>query len=278
MTGAATPAAPRPLRSRARVIMTALIGVISVVSGVVGIYATFARDPSNFSHLRVAAAPVSDGAAEWALPPDAPLATFPAPGRDGSCGAEQRRWLAEHGREMSRRFQVELRNAATEGPSLALVDFRTAGETAAERGQPLIRVLCSGEEQPPETVSFARLDADTRESTARTVTLRRGEGQREEQLPLIVNVAPGESAQTRLELFARSPAAGGLTVTVLSGEEERVVPIEGIDFSLPALLFSGEMYLVTGPEGLRCERIDGGSILPCTLEELLFEAATARQN
>jgi hypothetical protein len=43
---------------------------------------------------------------------------------------------------------------------------------------------------------------------------------------------------------------------VLSGKEEKVVAIPGTEFELPALLFAGDMYLITTDAGLLCEYLD----------------------
>lgn len=272
------PARSKPFWSRTKVAVSVLVGVISVVTGVISVVPVLTKDPSNFSHLRIDAAMGDSEAREWALPPAAFDGSYPTPAEGSSaCGEAQVAWLDAHGQPLNRRIHLKMRNSAAEGPALALVDFRTTAEMPAERGEPQVRVTCVSSAQLPETVYYARLDADTKASTARDVVLKRGEGDQQEQMGVAVNLRPGESQQTLFELFARFPAEGAIEVTVLSGEDERVIEIEGSEFRLPPLLFSGEMYLVTAADGLRCERVDGGSIQPCTVEEMLFEASAAQQ-
>lgn len=73
------------------------------------------------------------------------------------------------------------------------------------------------------------------------------------------------------------PVSGSLEATVLSGKEEKVVAIPGTEFELPALLFAGDMYLITTDAGLLCVQTEKGVIEECTLDELKHEVATARK-
>lgn len=268
----------RPFWNRTKVAISVLVGAISVVTGIIGVVPVLTKDPSNFSHLKIEATIGDSEVREWTLPAEALDGSYPVPEKGAPvCGDLQVNWLLEHGEPLERRIHLNMRNSASEGPALALVDFRTTSEKPENRGQPQIRVTCTASEQLPETIYYARLDADTDVSTARDVVLKRGDGSQQEQLSVAVNLRPGETQQTLFELFARYPADGAIEATVLSGQEERVIEIEGSDFVVPPLLFSGEMYLITAADGLRCERVDGGSIQPCTIEELLFEASTAQQ-
>lgn len=278
MTTTISHRAKRPFFRGAKAVASIVIGALTIVTGAITLFSFLTDDSTNFTHLRIEAEPVSDGDKEWTIPVEALESSFPAPASGfPACGTEQLEWLNAHGTPLNRRFQVSARNSAKSGPSLALVDFRSSATPPETRGEPQIRVTCTSVEQLPETTYYARLDADRNDSTAREVTVKRGSGDRREQVPVVINLAPGESLQTRFELFSRFPASGKITAMVLNSEDERQIEVEGSTFEVPPLLFSGEMYLITDHTGLRCERVDGGSIDTCTLDQVRQEVANAQK-
>lgn len=279
--GPAVPGDPAPkptFWTRTKVIISVAVGAASLITGIISVYPILTRDPSNFSHLRLQATPVADGVSEWAISPEALALDYPAPAAGAaSCGEAQLAWLEANGTPLDRRFQLDLRNTAKEGAILALVEFRTTAEPPEQRGQPQIRAVCDSRTQQAETIYYERFDADNPDAVARHVKLTRGDLEQAPSLASTYNLAPGASEQAIFELFSRYPAEGTISVTALSGEEEQVFEVEGSAFSLPPLLFSGEMYLTTGTDGLTCIRLDAGSIQACTLDDVRREAATAQQ-
>lgn len=267
---------PRKFWTRTKVLVSAAIGLLSAVTAVMSIYQFVSRDPSNFSHLRISATPFEDGVREWAIPPQALDIDFPNDTSSSTvCGPEQLTWLETNGSPLDRRFQIDMRNTAKEGPILALIDFRTTSEPPESRGEPQIRIRCGQSTQQPETIYFERFDADNPDAFARHVKIASKGLEQTPSFPSAYNLAPGASEQAIFELFSRYPASGTISVTTLSGEEERVTEITGSDFSLPPLLFSGELYLVVGAEGLSCQRLDSGYIQACTLDDVRKESAAA---
>lgn len=61
------------------------------------------------------------------------------------------------------------------------------------------------------------------------------------------------------------------------GEERREIELVDTDFSLPSLLFAGDMYLTTGQDGLQCRRAKAGSLASCTLEDVQLEVDKAQR-
>ena len=273
------PTDPTPPRRGIRwpktgVILTTIVTIIGTVASLIVVFDILARDRTNFSHLMMSAQFTDDAITDWAIPGDA-LDTFPADGQ--ACGPAQLAWLERHGTQMHRRLMLSVRNNPSEGAMLALTDFRTTAPRAAERGPISIRLVCDPQGAPAGRLVYVRLDADDATLIARhvrvvedTTTVATPE------MPLAYNLAPGESGLIPIELFSRNPAEGSIAVTVLSGSEERIETIAGSDFTMPALLFTGDMHLHTTKEGLSCRRITPGGITPCTMEELLFELQTAR--
>lgn len=258
--------------SRTGVILTTVISVIGAITGIISIWPILTRDASNFSHLVMAAEPVADGRTDWAIPVDALDGEFPVDG--SACGTQQLEWFRAHAQPLQRRFMLTVRNTATEGAMLALTDFRASEDAQGDRGTVMIRAVCDPTGSLPSSMYYARLDADRSDTTARHVEVEAGApAEAAPQIPLGYNLAPGESGKISLELFSRQPAAGTVTVSVLSGTEEREETIEGIDYDMPALLFGGDMFLVTTAEGWQCLRTDADRLIPCTLDELRNEHA-----
>lgn len=263
--------AARKFWNRTNIIVGVVLGVIGAITGVISVIPILTRDASNFSHLEISAEPVSSGASVWAVPADALRSGFP---QGMPCGPEQLEWLQTHATQIQQSFMLNARNSASEGAMLALTEFRSTADPVANeaRGEVSVRLVCDPSGTLPETVYYAQLMADDPSQVAAHVKLEAGTAATASpKMPVAFNLAPGESGKIPLELFSRNPATGSVQVTVLSRDESRTIEIEGSAFEMPALLFAGEMYLVTVADGLACVRSDAGALVPCTLDELNSE-------
>lgn len=274
----APPAGPprgRRFWTRTKVIVSGTIALVGTVASVISIIPILTRDATNFSHLTVSAVAVEDDVTEWALPPEALDLDFPA--ADEPCGASRIDWLKEHAKPLHRSFVVSARNSASEGAMLALTEFRSTEEGAAERGPVNVRLVCDPTGSPPEEVYYGRLLADEPTSEATQARVRSGDpASAIPEVPIAYNLAPGESGKIPLELFSRNPVSGKVQMTVLSRSESRTVEIDGSEFEMPALLYGGDMYLFTTAEGLECQRVENNTLRRCSMEELRHEQSTAR--
>lgn len=275
-TAPVTPSSRSKFFTRTKVIVSSAIAVVGAVASVVSVIPLLTQDPTNFSHLEISAQPSNEGPEEWALPPESVVRLdFPADG--APCGAGQREWLTEHAVPLERRLSVEMRNTATEGPMLALADFKSSAEQSGERGALHVRLVCDPEGRIPEQEYFGRLHADKPSLAAKQVRLRADDLTTSiPEIPITFNLAPGESGQIPLELFSQNAVSGALEVSVLSRDEVRTVHVPGSKFTMPSLLFGGDMYLRTGPDGLVCRRNEPATTNSCTIDELLAEYAGAR--
>lgn len=277
----APPPNPKSSASRSRkfwnkttAAITAVIGLVGAVTGVIGVIPILTRDATNFSHLEISAQPVTGDSTEWAIPPEALDAGFPA--TDSPCGDEQLAWLEANGESMQRSLMLNARNAASEGAMLALTEFRSTAKPGEDRGALQVRLVCAPSGVMPELLYYGKLLADEPDSQAVHVKIESGAATNASpEMPVAFNLAPGESGKIPIDLFSRYPAHGALQVTVLSRDESKVFEVEGSEFEMPALLHGGEMFLFTTPEGLKCNRIEAGTMLPCTLDELRHELEVA---
>lgn len=262
--------------SRSGVILTTALTVIGTVASVIGVIQVFTRDTSNFAHLSVTASPAADSVSEWALPESA-VDSLPA-SMDGPCGAAQRSWLEANAEPIQRRLLLTTRNAATDGAMLALTDIRSTATRPSERGPLSVRVVCDPTGRIPELLYYGRVDADDPASSARHVEIKAAlPANAAPAIPVTYNLAPGESGQIPIELFSRYPVSGTLEVTVHSGSDERRVTIKESQFTVPALLFGGDMYLFTAEEGLVCLLVEAGSLSACTTDQVKSELTAAQR-
>lgn len=258
--------------SRTGAVVMAVISVVGTAAGVFGVVQAMTRDTTNFSHLQISAGPTEGATAEWAVPEDA-LDRLPDA---GWCGEEMTSWLESNATPLRREVSIKLRNDATEGPMLALTDFRPVSTVAEKRGPLRVRLVCDPAGSIPSQIYHGRVDAD-KGTTARHVRVSGTGAEAAPPVPVAFNLAPGESGTIPVGLFSRMPVSGSLEATVLSGKEEKVVAIPGTEFELPALLFAGDMYLITTDAGLLCVQTEKGVIEECTLDELKHEVAMARK-
>lgn len=260
--------------TKTKVIFGSVVGVVGAVTGVIGVIPFFTQDPTNFKHLVTSAEVLTSEVTEWALPPEALGLDFPV--SSAPCDATQIAWLEKHAVPLTRSFEIKVRNTAKEGPMLALVDLRSTAQGDADRGEVNVRLVCDPSGKLPQQLFYGKLLADD-PTTGATNTRITSEGlsSATPEVAVSFNLAPGESGKIPLELFSRNPVKGSIEMTVLSGEEEKVVQIPGSDFEMPALLFGGDMFLFITPEGAQCQRIAKGVISVCTMDEIRHEQAIA---
>lgn len=256
-------AAPRTSFFRRRIwtrtgkVITVVVSVVSFATGVIGVLPILLRDATGLGSLEVTAAPFEAGPREFALAPDADLASFPA---GAACGPEQLAWLDANAEPLAHRLVLDMGNRASEGSMLALTAFRA--ETSAAAGDPRVRVVC---ESLTPNVQSARLFVDQPSATAffGGETLG-GEGRPDS--PVAWNLAPGENGTVVVDLLTATGVTGTLQLTAQSGKDSTTVDVDGSDFALPPLVASGARYLLAGAEGLVCRSIDGSE---CTAADLL---------
>lgn len=276
-----SPAAAAPKKpggkfwTRTKVIISGTIALVGAVTGVISVIPILTRDATNFSHLEISATPITGAASEWAISAEALDQEFPSTGP--ICGPDQLAWLEAHAKPMQRSYMLNMRNVASEGAMLALTEFRSTAAGDEDRGPVSVRLVCDPSGSMPELMYYGKLVADAPSLDAVHVKLQAGAAPNSSpEMPIAFNLAPGESGKIPLDLFARNPVQGAVQVTVLSRDEERVIEIDGSEFEMPALLFGGEMFLVTSNDGLSCQRVDAGTLAPCTLDELRQEIESAR--
>jgi hypothetical protein len=161
-----------------------------------------------------------------------------------------------------------MRNNASEGAMLALVDFRAEVEAATATSPTHVLVLCPTD-TPVTAVRAAALTVDRPEATARFRALRNTQQtQAVPDIPVSWNLAPGETGVLDIELSAELGTAGSLVVTALSGRDRSTVPIADSTFELPGLWRHGESYLLVGSDGFTCVReVPGGESVTCDDED-----------
>lgn len=281
-TAAPTKARSGHLWSRTKVIASGTLALVAAVTGIISIIPILTADPSNVKHLEMTATAVESAVTEWAIPPAVLLdeqqfeefvATFEGAVACDSSGAN---WLAQNGTQVQRHFSLSVRNAAKEGPMLALKDFRSTTAGESERGPVSTLFRCDPSGVVPQSVTYAKLLADDPGAVASVIRLEAGAAPGSSPIiPLSFNLAPGETGAIPVDLYSRNPVSGAIQTTVVTSDARLDVEIEGSEFQMPALLFSGDMYLVVGPEGLECQRVDRGALESCGLQELHDELVAA---
>lgn len=275
----AEPEAPakKPKRgwSTTNKVIGTVLAVVGAITGTITAVEIFTRDSTNFSHLQMTLEPLTDETSEWAVSAaQLEAGELPAGAR---CSAEQLTWLEANAKPLERHFVLSLRNTASSGSMLAVNDIRSTAPEPAERGELFMRVVCDPAGFPARDLFYGKVLADRPDLVATNVNVKGdGAAQRNPEVPVSFNLAPGESGKIPLDLFGKYPADGSLEVTVYSGDEQQVEAVPNSDFSVPALLFGGDWFLVTTAEGVECRRIEAGAIEPCTLDEALHEIAIAQ--
>ncbi|WP_217132253.1 hypothetical protein [Leucobacter chinensis] len=256
-------------------VLGAVIAVVGAITGTITAVEIVTRDSTNFSHLEMSFEPVTDETSEWAVTA-AQLSehAFPAGAR---CTGDQLDWLEANAIALNRHYMLSLRNTASSGAMLAINDIRSTAPEAPERGELFMRVVCDPTGFPARDLFYGKLVADRPDLVATNVNVKGdAAAQRNPEVPVSFNLGPGESGKIPLDLFGKYPANGEVELTVYSVDEQRVERVAGSDFTMPALLFGGDWFLVTTDSGVECRRIEAGAIETCTLDEALHEIEIAR--
>lgn len=256
-------------------VLSGTVAVVGAVTGVLSVIQPFGRDLSGLGTLSLTAVAVAGEKTEFALP-ISELNDFPA--SETACSTEQLDWLNTHAKPLQQRFRVEMRNNASEGAMLALVDFR-ADQTQIEDA-PATRVLVScAPAALPTAVRAATIQVDVADATAQFHTLRNTQqAQASPEVPVSWNLAPGESGTLDIEVTAEHSTVGHLVATVLSSRKSSKVTIKGADFTLPGLWRHGEEYFVVGATGLECVTATAakeGACTPADIAELAQKSTAA---
>lgn len=261
----------KPSWSKTAAIATTAITAVGTIASVILVVNLFTRDSTNFSHLEIEANPAVGQGTEWAVPQHL-VESLP---ETAHCDAALLAWLESNAQPLHREFTVRMRNNAAEGPMLALVDFSAVGTSVEDRSTLSVRLICDPSGVIPTQVYYGRLDADQPDHPAEHVQLELDSASVAPTIPVTFNLAPGESGTLPLSLFSRRETTGSMEVTVLSGTERKTVPIPGSEFEIPALLYGGEMYLMTSDQGLVCLQTRRGLFETCSLDELQVELEAA---
>jgi hypothetical protein len=178
--------------------------------------------------------------------------------------------LQANGQQITTRYVIDMRNAASEGAMLALKQFRGVGEAGTGAG--LVKVLCDPTGAAAGQVQVARLLVSDPAQVAYFDKSAYGESvEGMPDSPLAWNLAPGETGQLVLALFPTTPFTGHVELTAVSGAEEQqfTLPLgEAEQITLPALVRGGMAYLQVDA-GLHCQRIEGSERVACDLADLL---------
>lgn len=213
------PRAPKRRLSLAAKIISAVIGLVGAVTGVVSILPILQRDASSLDSLTVTVEPIVSSAVSFAVPVSAPWAEFP--GSMDRCSDEQLAWLQVHGRPMQERYLIEVTNTAKEGATLSLKDFRGVG-AASESAQRSVSVVCDSSGVPSQ-LRAASLDP----ATGAPAEYEQNNPNIPDN-PLVYNLAPGETGQIAFSLRSALDFGGQIIATVALGGEERdaVLPFD----------------------------------------------------
>jgi hypothetical protein len=203
------------------------------------------------------------------VPVSTDLTAFPA-GSGDVCSAEQHAWLEANGAPITTQVLVDMRNTASEGPMLTLKDFSLSGERSTDGGAKSIRIACDTASPSPLRVQAARLDATSESGVA--VFAAAAFGATNEGLPdtpAAWNLAPGETGQMVIDVFASVDVTGELQATVMSGDESRPAPLgEKAAVHVVPLIDGGRTYLRAGST-LACLTEVSGEALACDAGEIL---------
>ncbi|MFT4284086.1 MAG: hypothetical protein QM598_04560 [Protaetiibacter sp.] len=247
----------RRIWTRTGKVIAIVVSAVSFVTGVIGVLPILFRDATGLSSLEVSAQPYQAGPLEFALAPDADIASFPA---GTACGPEQLAWLEANAEPLAHRLVLEMGNRASEGSMLALTGFRAV--TAATAGETRVRVVC---DSLTPNVQSARLFVDQTAATAFFGGDSLGGAGRPDS-PVAWNLAPGENGTLVIDLLTATAATGTLQLTATSGKESTAVDVADSEFTLPALAASGARYLLATEAGFVCRALDGSE---CSVDALL---------
>lgn len=253
-------------------VVSSVIGVVSFVTGIIAVVPILTRDATNFSSFTVSATPFPATSTRWALPLTTDFSSFPV-AEDEICTAEQRDWLESAGTPVVTRLLVEMRNTASDGPMLALKDFRVVGERAAG-AEAAILVECDSAPASVTQVQAAEIDASSEANIAVYSAAAYGVSQPGmPDIPLTWNLAPGETGQQVFGIVTSLGYEGALVATLISGEQSQTVTLgeELGALASPPLLERGRIFL-RAAGSLHCleQGVDG--VVECELDGVLAAA------
>jgi hypothetical protein len=214
----------KPWWRRTWALVSAAIGIIGAITGVVGVWPLLFRDATSLESLTISIASAeSELAPVFAVPITVDWSTFPT--SEATCDESQRSWLAANGTPLAQRFLVSVANVAAEGAMLSLKDFRGRGEVESV---PVahVAVTCDLSGAGESNIRSALLDP----ATGRTAVYVQPNPDLPDN-PLVFNLAPGENGQFALLVRSSADFSGDLVFTEALGGQTReiVLPIDGID-------------------------------------------------
>lgn len=259
-------------------VISGMVAIVAAITGVVSIVQVMDRDTSGLNTLELTASAVASDTNDFVVVVS-DLERFPA--SDQPCDATQLAWLSKNAEPFHHRFRVEMRNSASEGAMLALLDFRAELNDNDGVDSPIAQILVSCPAEIPATaVRSAALAVDESGATARFRPLRNTtQAQAAPDIPVSWNLAPGETGILDIELSAAQRSSGRLVVTALNGRDRSTVAIESSDFEVPGVWRHGEVYLAVGPQRMECLRATAGEPEECTADDIaelssLYKALT----
>ena len=223
-----SPAAGVPWWRRTWALVSAAVGVIGAVTGVIGVWPLLFRDATTLDSLTIAVESAeSQLAPAFAVPISVDWASFPeSPSR---CDASQLAWLEANGRPLAQRHLVSVANVASEGAMLSLKGFRGEGEAMAVASH--VAVTCDMTGAGASGLRTAVLDPASGTGAVYV--------QPDRSLPdnpLVFNLAPGENGQFALLLQSSADFRGRIVFAEALGAETREVELPlGVDVELPGL-------------------------------------------
>ncbi len=251
---AAAPSSRAPWWRRTWALVSAAIGVIGAVTGVIGVWPLLVRDATSLDSLTVAVESAeSELAPVFAVPLEAEWSSFPESAE--RCDAGQLDWLEANGERLARRHLVSVANVASEGAMLSLKGFRGDGEVTAPASH--VAVTCDLTGAGESGIRTAVVDAA---SGGIAVYVQPDPSLPDN--PLVFNLAPGENGQFALLVQSSADFAGRIVFTESLGGQEREVelPLEG-KVVLPGLV--PERLTVSGG------RLSCVSTSPCDADALI---------
>ncbi|WP_395639702.1 hypothetical protein [Pseudolysinimonas sp.] len=220
------PAAKKPWWRHTWAVVSAAVGVIGAITGVISIVPFVFRDATTLDSLVVSVESVeSDFAPTFAVPLTAAWAQFPVSA--SACDAAQLAWLDSNGTVLEERFLVSVANSAKEGAMMSLKDFRGDGEVVPA---------------PPETVAVTCDQTGGGTSNLRAASLDPASGRTAVYVqpdptlpdnPLVFNLAPGENGQFAITLRSSADFRGSIVFVEALGTELREVTLPIGDVDLP---------------------------------------------
>lgn len=222
-------ATKKPWWTRTWAIVSAIVGILGTVTGVIGVWPLIFRDATTLDSLTIevesAESPFSS---MFAVPATAPWESFPT--SSSFCDPAQRSWLETHGVLLERRFLVSVANTAQEGAMLSLKDFRGSGDVASTPPTH-IAVVCDETGGGESGIRSALVDP----ASGRTAVYVQPDPTLPDN-PLVFNLAPGENGQFALLVESSADFSGGIVFTeALGGATREVLLPLGGDLEQPGV-------------------------------------------